>query len=83
MQNKGAILTFAILLAAVCLYQLSFTFKAKQVENRAEQYAQGDPAREFAYLDSISGEVVYNFHGVEKIYLQRGKRTGNKPRARP
>jgi hypothetical protein len=27
MQNKGAILTFAILLAAVCLYQLTFTFQ--------------------------------------------------------
>ncbi len=67
MQNKGAILTFAILLAAVCLYQLSFTFVARQVENRAEKYAQGDPAREFNYLDSISGEVVYNFLGLKQF----------------
>ena len=34
MQNKGAILTFAILLAAVCLYQLTFTFKAGQIERQ-------------------------------------------------
>ncbi len=67
MQNKGAITTFAILLAAVCLYQLTFTWKAKQVENRAEEYAQGDPAREYAYLDSVSGVPVYNFLGLKKF----------------
>ncbi|MFW6289394.1 MAG: protein translocase subunit SecDF, partial [Mariniphaga sp.] len=67
MQNKGAILTFAILLAAVCLYQLSFTFVSQRVENRAEEYAQGDPTKEFNYLDSISGEVVYNFLGLKQF----------------
>ncbi len=67
MQNKGAILTFAILLAAVCLYQLSFTFKARQVEKAAVEYAQGDPDKEFYYLDSISGEVVYNFLGLKQF----------------
>lgn len=67
MQNKGAILTFAILLAAVCLYQLTFTFKAGQIERHAKEYAQGDPAKEFFYLDSISGEVVYNFLGLKKF----------------
>jgi SecD/SecF fusion protein len=67
MQNKGAILTFAILLAAVCLYQLTFTFKASQIERQAKEYAQGDPVKEFNYLDSISGEVVYNFLGLKKF----------------
>ena len=73
MQNKGAILTFAILLAAVCLYQLSFTFKAKQVEKAAARYAQGDPNKEFIYLDSISGEVVYNFLGLKKFTFKEVK----------
>lgn len=73
MQNKGAILTFAILLAAVCLYQLSFTFKARQVERRAAQYAQGDPDREFQYLDSISGEEVFNFLGLKKYTYKEVK----------
>ena len=54
MQNKGAILTFAILLAAVCFYQLTFTYKAKQIEKDAAEYAQGDPVLENHYLDSIS-----------------------------
>lgn len=67
MQNKGAILTFAILLAAVCFYQLTFTFKAGQVEKQAKEFAQGDPAKEYVYLDSISGETVYNFLGLKKF----------------
>ena len=67
MQNKGAILTLAILLAAVCLYQLSFTWKARQVEQDAVEYAQGNPDKEYVYLDSISGEVVYNFLGLKEF----------------
>ncbi len=73
MQNKGAILTFAILLALVCLYQLSFTFRARQVEKNAREYAQGDPDKEFYYLDSISGEVVYNFLGLKKFTFREVK----------
>lgn len=73
MQNKGAILTFAILLAAVCLYQLTFTWKAKQIEKAAVEYAQGDPDKEFAYLDSISGEVAYNFLGLKKFTYKEVK----------
>ncbi len=67
MQNKGAILSFAILLAAVCFYQLTFTWKAKQIEKDAVEYAQGSPEKEFFYLDSISGEEVYNFFGLKKF----------------
>ena len=67
MQNKGAILTFAILLAAVCVYQLSFTWKAKQIEKDAVEYAQGSPEKELFYLDSIKGEEVYNFLGLKKF----------------
>lgn len=73
MQNKGAILTFAILLAAVCLYQLSFTYKARQIEKNAREYAQGDATKEFNYLDSISGEVVYNFLGLKKFTYKEVK----------
>ncbi len=66
MQNKGAILSFAILLAAVCFYQLTFTWKAKQIEKDAVEYAQGNSQKELFYLDSISGEEVYNFFGLKK-----------------
>ncbi|MEZ5106540.1 MAG: protein translocase subunit SecDF [Draconibacterium sp.] len=67
MQNRGAVLAFAILLAAVCFYQLTFTWKARQVENAAIEYAQGNSDMEYRYLDSMSGEVVYNFLGLKKF----------------
>ena len=73
MQNKGLISTFAILLALVCVYQLSFTWKSKQIEKRAIEYAQGNPEKEFHYLDSVSGEVVYNFFGLKKFTFKEVK----------
>jgi SecD/SecF fusion protein len=61
-------------LAAVCLYQLSFTWKAKQIEKDAIEYAQGNPDLEyFQYLDSLSGEVVYNFLGLKKFTFKEVK----------
>jgi len=73
MQNKGVIFTFAILLAAVCVYQLTFTWKSKQIEKQAIEYAQGDQIKEVHYLDSISGEVVYNFLGLKKFTYKEVK----------
>src|ERR1043165_982999 len=64
MQSKGAIKLFAILLTIVCLYQLSFTFVTKHVEDKAREYAQGDSAKEKAYLDSISTQPVYPVFGT-------------------
>ncbi len=59
MQNKGAIKLFAILLAAVSLYQLSFTWFANRVKRDAAEFAQGDPKAERAYLDSMATVEVY------------------------
>ncbi len=67
MQNKGAIRLLAITFALVSLYQLSFTFKTKSVENDAREFAGGDIQKEQAYLDSIAGESVYNFFGIKKF----------------
>ncbi|MCK4922506.1 MAG: protein translocase subunit SecDF [Bacteroidales bacterium] len=61
MENKGAIRFFAIVLALVVVYQLSFTFFASKVEKDAVEFAQGDPVQERRYLDSIAEEEVYNF----------------------
>jgi SecD/SecF fusion protein len=60
MQNKGAIRLFAIALAIVCLYQLSFTFVSRKVERDAVEYAGGDSSLVANYIDSIGSEVVYN-----------------------
>jgi len=52
---------FAIALALVCVYQLSFTWVTSSVESDAREYAQGDPLKERIYLDSIAGQPVYDF----------------------
>ena len=66
MQNKGAIRLFAIALALVSIFQLWFTVETSMVEKDAKEFAKGDAIKERAYLDSISGEVVYNFLGLRK-----------------
>jgi SecD/SecF fusion protein len=78
MQNKGAIRLFAIVLALVCVYQLSFTVLSKKTERDAAKYAQGDPVKEKNYIDSISGEVVYNFVWLRKYtYMECKEREIN------
>ena len=59
MQGKGVVKFFAILLAVVCLYQLSFTWVAHKVKEDARVYSKGDTTKEKAYLDSISTQPVY------------------------
>lgn len=66
MRNKGAIKLFAILLALVSIYQLSFTWKTNQINKQAIEYAQGDEDRLTFYRDSMAGEPVYNFLGIKK-----------------
>lgn len=80
MQNKGAIRVLAIALALVCLYQLSFTWFSSRVEKRARDYAARavdgitdavERERQFKqkenyFLDSVSGETVYNFFWLRK-----------------
>ena len=74
MQNKGAIRLFAIALALVCVYQLTFTYFAREVRKDAVDYAQGDPVKEKFYLDSIEGQPVYNFlFGLRKYTYKEVK----------
>ncbi len=65
MQNKGAIKFLAVMLAIACAFQLSFTFMAGRITDKAETL----PAEERAtYLDSMRNEVVYNLGFVEYTY---------------
>ncbi len=59
MQSKGVIKFFAIVLAIVCVYQLSFTWVVQNVEKNARNYAKGNTEKEKSYLDSISTQPVY------------------------
>ena len=59
MQNKGLVRLFALLFGLVSVYQLSFTFKANQIEDHkeiaAERFENIDErnAEEVRYLDSL------------------------------
>ena len=77
MQNKGLIRLFAIILSVVCLYQLSFTWFAKNVEKDAVNYAEsraissdGDEMAELEnqYLDSVSNLPVVDLGFTEFTY---------------
>jgi len=77
MQNKGLIRFFAIILSVVCLYQLSFTWFAKNVENDAVIYAETKTASEDSkesislqkqYLDSVANTPVLDLGFTEFTY---------------
>ena len=59
MQNKGLVITLAVCLALVSAFYLSFSFVTNHYDNKAAEYAQGDDAKEYQYLDSIAGEKVW------------------------
>ena len=75
MQGKGVVKFFAIVLAIICLYQLSFTWVAHKVEDDARVYAKGDTAKVKAYLDSISTQPVYPILKHDYQYVKQSRRS--------
>ncbi|MDX5438814.1 MAG: protein translocase subunit SecDF, partial [Pontibacter sp.] len=64
MRNKSLIIVLTLIVSALCLYYLSFSFIARSVQNKAELYAtdaQGnvDLAKKQTYLDSMWKEPVF------------------------
>ncbi|GAB3771180.1 protein translocase subunit SecDF [Spirosoma horti] len=64
MQNRTGILILTGVIAAICIYFLSFTFVSRSIKSDAEAYAtnkQGvvDRAKKQHYLDSLWKEPVY------------------------
>ena len=59
MQNKGLVRIFAGLLTLVCVFYLSFSFVTGSYNKKAKEYANGDPAKEYHYLDSVGAEKVW------------------------
>ena len=71
MQGKGLVKFAAIALTIACLYSLSFTWIANYVEKKAQEYGNGNPLRERAYLDSINSQPV--FGGLDYITYDYAK----------
>ncbi|MBF6598147.1 MAG: protein translocase subunit SecDF [Fermentimonas sp.] len=67
MQNKGFIRVFSIILTAICLFYLSFTFIGRQQNKKADIYANGDLALKNQYLDSLSTEKVFLNYTLKQV----------------
>lgn len=77
MRSKTAIQFFAIALALICVYQLSFTVVSYIEEQKAEQYAAGDNEKRRQYLDSIAYKPVYDLLVREYTYREVKERSLN------
>jgi SecD/SecF fusion protein len=78
MQNKGLVKLFAVLFGLVSIYQLSFTFKANQIERNATEAAISKIAEtedgfrekrsqeEASYLEAKATDTVFNM-GIAKF----------------
>ena len=70
MQGKGLVKTFAILLALISIYQLSFTFVNNKINRQAQKFAKGDFTKEREFLDSIKKKNVYNLLGIKYTFKE-------------
>ncbi len=84
MKNQGVVKFFAVALVLVCIYQLSFTYKAYSLEQDAKAFAE-DVADSTAnkaeikrrYLDSLATEKVFNLGFKNFTYLEVKERQLN------
>ena len=57
--RKGIVRFMAVCLALVCAFYLSFNLVTSHYNKLAKEYAQGDDAKEFYYLDSLASQKVW------------------------
>ncbi|MBF9253292.1 protein translocase subunit SecDF [Pontibacter sp. 172403-2] len=72
MRNKTIIIILTVIVSALCLYYLSFSLVARNVQQDAEAYAtnaQGivDMAKKQAYLDSVWKEPVFMGYTYQEV----------------
>ena len=65
MRNRTGIILLTIIITALCIFYLSFTFKSRSVQSEADQYAlQEDGSvgyfKKQEYLDSVWNLPVYD-----------------------
>ena len=89
MQNKGLVKLFALLFGLVSIYQLSFTFKANQIESNAKEaaitkIAETEPEydalrgiEETRYLDSLNNLEVFNIGIAQYTYTEVKEKSMN------
>src|SRR5436190_14021266 len=75
MQNKGVVIALTIIITALCVYYLSFTFVSRRVNKDATAYATDEKGslsltKKQQYLDSMWSLPVYNLLGAEYTYKE-------------
>ena len=73
MKNKGFVVFLTIVISLLCVYYLSFTFVAQNIQKQAtkatvDETGNIDYSEKQRYLDSIWGEPIYNLLGMEYTY---------------
>jgi len=61
MKNQGVVKFFAVALVLVCIYQLSFTYKAFSIEKEAKAATGNNAKLKRRYLDSLATEKTLPF----------------------
>lgn len=64
MQNKGVIKLLAILLGVFTLYQLSFTFVTKRIENKADTFAKSEESERLANDLAQGNQDAFNYYWI-------------------
>jgi SecD/SecF fusion protein len=73
MQNKGFVVTLTVVITALCLFYLSFTYVSRGVQQDAVAYATDASGvvnlnKKQSYIDSVWNKPVYNVFGYEYTY---------------
>jgi SecD/SecF fusion protein len=75
MRNKGAVVVLTIIVTALSLYYLSFTFVSRNIQKEAVAFATNnsgiiDLSKKQQYLDSIWNEPVYSLFGADYTFKE-------------
>jgi SecD/SecF fusion protein len=75
MRNKSAITVLTIVITALCLFALSFSYVERREEQNAIDYATNskgefNESKKRNYIDSIYEQPVYNFLGYDFTYKE-------------
>ncbi|MEN8250581.1 MAG: protein translocase subunit SecDF, partial [Bacteroidota bacterium] len=75
MRNKGAVVVLTIIVTALSLYYLSFTFVSRNIQKEAVSIATDesgvvDLSKKQGYLDSIWNEPAYSLLGLDYTFKE-------------
>src|SRR5574339_907276 len=75
MQNKGLVIVLTLVITALCVYYLSFTYISYGVTQDAIEYATDENGivnlnKKQTFLDSMWNVPVYNLFGAEYTYKE-------------